>query len=370
MTVPLAAKLRPNSLDDILGQRHLLDKGKLFQRMKEKSRLQSTILFGPPGVGKTTLVNALANDIGAEFCKLNATDAKVADIRKIVTAARKAENDTVVFIDEIHRFSKSQQDVVLPVVEDGTIVLFGATTEKPKRAVISTILSRCITAEVKPLSNKDMGALFVKTIKSYQKKINVDKDALKILITRCSGDARKLITAVETIVEVLMDGNNIAAEHVNVAIPEKHLVFDASGNDHFDLAHCYQEAIQHSDVDGALYFLAKWMESDEDPVYICRRMLTTAFEDCAGNPFAMTTAMAACYMVERVGLPEGRIAMSQATCEMAMSKRNKASYNAIDKALSDVRNKKTVHVPADLRAGTSGWRSVVSAKYLEGWERD
>lgn len=328
------------------------------------------ILWGPPGSGKTSIINALAIETDSEFIKLNATDATVKDLRNVISEALKVlpEKRTFVFIDEVHRWTKSQQDVVLPVVEDGTIVLFGATTERPKFAVNSTILSRCIVLETKPLDSQSAVKLILRVkdfYKSLNRDIKIGQDAAKRLINRSSGDARKLMTALETCIEILSDDDNVTIEHVNLAIPDKHLVFDADGNDHFDLAHCYQEAIQNSDVDGAIYWLAKWLHSGEDPAYICRRMLITAFEDCAGNPNAWLAATTACLAVERTGLPECMIPMALATCEMSFSKRNKSAFYAIHEAMADVANKATVHVPAELRAGTSGYVRAVSKQYVK-----
>jgi putative ATPase len=373
---PLAAELRPRKLADVIGQQHLTDPGKPLARMVAKNRYQSTILWGPPGTGKTSLVRSLAHETNSNFCPLNATKATVKDLRSVISAAENGieqERRTFVFVDEIHRWNKSQQDVMLPVVEDGIIVLFGATTEKPKFAVNPTLLSRCLILEVVALDAQAMITVILKVKEHYKtkgRKIDLDKDAAKTLIYRCSGDARKLIMALETAIEILSDTDHITLEHINEAIPDKHLVFDAHGNDHFDLAHCYQESIQNSDADAAIYWLAKWIESGEDPAYICRRLLITAFEDCAGNPLAAPMAMAACYTTERTGLPECVIPMALATCEMAKSKRNKTAYRAIKAALDDVRNGETVHVPPQLRAGTSGYFAAIRKKYLKGWERD
>ena len=373
---PLAAELRPRRLSEIIGQEHLTDPGKPLARMVAKQKFQSTIVWGPTGTGKTSLVRSLAHETNSNYCPLNATKATIKDLRSVVSAAEKAiENDkrTFVFIDECHRWNKSQQDVLLPVVEDGTIILFGATTENPKFAVNSTLLSRCLILEVKPL---DVQALIkvIKKVKEHFKtkgrKIEIDKDAAKTLIYRCSGDARKLIMALETTIEILSDDDHVTLEHVNEAIPDKHLVFDASGSERYDLAHCYQESIQNSDADAAIYWLAKWIESGEDPAYICRRILITAFEDCAGNPLAAPMAMAACYATERTGLPECDIAMALATCEMAKSKRNKSAYKAIREARADVRNGETIHVPPELRAGTPGYYAAIRKTYLIDWERD
>ena len=364
---PLASILRPTSLNDVIGQEHLVGEGKILQLMASRNRFQSTILWGPPGIGKTTLVTALANDAKLPLIKLNATEATVKDLRKVIDLAYKSGDKTIVFIDECHRWNKSQQDVLLPVVEDGTIILFGATTEKPKFAVNSTILSRCIVLEVKPLDARSLTQLLIRVKEYYKdkgKEISISKQAAKLLIVRSSGDARKLITAIETCIEILSEDGLVDVEHVEVAIPDKHLVFDASGNEHFDYAHCYQEAIQNSDVDSAIYWLAQWLCSGEDPAYISRRMLITSFEDCATNPNAWIAAMAACFTVERTGMPECMIPMALATCEMGLSKRSKYAYRAIKEAMHDVENKVTVHVPPELRAGTRGYVKAINKIYV------
>lgn len=366
-STPLATELRPNSLKDIIGQEHLTDNDKPLAKMVSKNIIRSTILWGPAGIGKTSIVRSLANETDSIFHQLNATKATVSDLRTIIASAAKSDKATIVFVDEIHRWNKSQQDTMLPVVEDGTIVLFGATTEKPKFAVNSTLLSRCLVLELKPLQLQSLIKIIMK-VKDYYKqkgrKIEIDKDAAKTLMIRCSGDARKLITALETSIEILSDNDHVTIEHINLAIPDKHLVFDASGNEHYDLAHCYQESIQNSDVNAAIYWLAKWIESGEDPAYICRRMLITAFEDCAGNPLAGPVAMSACYATERTGLPECVIPMALATCEMARSERDKTAYNAIMAAIDDVRNNVTIHVPPQLRAGTSGYFAAITKEYV------
>ena len=371
---PLANQIRPQNLIDIIGQEHLTDKGMPLNQMVLKDTLQSSILWGPTGTGKTSIVRALAANTNSTFCQLNATKATVKDLRTIILSAEKDISEgkrTIVFVDEIHRWNKSQQDTMLPVVEDGTIILFGATTEQPKFAVNSTILSRCLVLEVKPLE----AAALVKVIKRvkdhYKAKgrtIEIDRNAAKVLINRCSGDARKLITVLETCIEILSDDDKINEKHINLAMPDKHIAFDASGNDHFDLAHCYQESIQHSDGDAAIYWLAKWIESGEDPAYICRRMLITAFEDCANNPLAPLLAMAASYTVERTGLPECKIAMALATIVMAKSERNKTAYNAINEATADIKNNVTIHVPPQLRAGSKGYMSAINKKYITKWD--
>lgn len=365
--MPLADILRPQRLEDIIGQQHLIGPNGPIALMASKNRLISSVIWGPPGTGKTTIIRALSRQASAIFHKLNATESTVKDLRKVIQDAQAAApKPTILFVDELHRWNKSQQDVVLPVVEDGTLVLFGATTENPKFAINSTILSRCIVLETQPLSTTDLIQLMMR-VKGYYKerglKVQVSSEAALLLVTRCSGDARKLLTALETCIEVLSDGN-VQVEHVEVAIPSKHIVFDKAGQDHFDLAHCYQEAIQHSDGDSAIFWLAKWLASGEEPAYICRRMLITAFEDCASNPQAAVLAMAACFATERTGMPECMIPMALATVEMAKSDRDKSAYNAIKAAMHDVMNGVTVQVPEGMRAGTSGNIPTAPRKYI------
>jgi putative ATPase len=369
--LPLAAALRPKTIDEVIGQDHLTDKGMPLRQMLEKGLFKSAIIWGPPGTGKTSLVTALASQSGSSYIKLNATEATIKDLRKVISEAAARDSHTFVFVDEIHRWNKSQQDTMLPSVEDGTITLFGATTENPRFAVNSTILSRCIIMEAKPLNAKSASQLMLK-VKDYYKEhgkiVKIQQDAAKTIINRSSGDARKLITALETCIEILSDDGNVTLDMVNIAIPDKHLVFDATGNDHYDLAHCYQEAIQNSDGDSAIYWLAKWLSSGEDPAYICRRMLITAFEDCAANPHAVTTTMAACYTVEKTGMPECMIPMALATCVMAQSERSKYAYFAIKEAMSDVANNATVHVPPALRAGTRGYVKAINKVYIKNYD--
>lgn len=367
---PLSIILRPTKISDIIGQQHLTDPGCIIYQMVAKGNFCNIILWGPPGTGKTSIARSIAFESNLNFCALDATKSTVKDFRNILSSAEKSldcDKRTLVFIDDCHRWNKSQQDVMLPAVENGTVILIGATTEKPKFAINSALLSRCIILETKPLNANSMINLICK-VKDYynslNRKIKFDHDAIKTLIIRCSGDARKMIIALETIIEILSDDDSVTLENVDHVVKEKSLIFDAHGNEHFDLAHCYQESIQHSDADAAIYWLAKWLESGEDPAYICRRMLITAFEDCASNPLAVSVAMAACYATERTGMPECAIPMALATCEMAKSKRDKSAYHAIKRALDDVRNGETVHVPPQLRAGTSGYFSAIKKQYV------
>jgi putative ATPase len=278
-----------------------------------------------------------------------------------------------ILVHNCHRFSRSQQDVLLPVVENGTVTFFGATTENPKFSVNSTIQSRCLVYETHPMSIVDMVNMLNRVRKHYKRtgrKINIEIEAAKLLVKQCSGDARKMITALEAAIEVFADGDNIGINEIAKAIQNKHVVFDSTGQEHYDYAHCYQDAIQDSDVNGAIYWLAKWLNSGEDPAYVCRRMLITAFEDCAGNPHAASTAMAACYATERTGMPECMIAMATATVEMALSKRNKIPFYAIHAAMADVQNGRDVFVPPHMRAGTNSYERIITKEYIKDFKHD
>lgn len=358
---PLAHLIRPTTLDEIIGQQHLVGAGMPLRRMAELKKLKSSIIWGPPGIGKTTIVRAIAAVSDSNFVILNATAAKVEDIRSTAKAAKvaiQAGRQTACFIDEIHRLNKAQQDVLLPFVEEGTFVLFGATTEKPKFAVNSTIVSRSNVFEVKPLCMADLVQV-IKRVRRYYKDqgrpFRIEDDAARDLLTKCSGDARKLITALEMVVDILMtEGDTITLEMARTAMPDKHVVFDKSGNEHFDLAKCFQSGIQNSDANGVIYWLAKWISSGEDPAYIARRMVVTAWEDCSTNPMAPLLADAALRAVETTGLPECLIPMAYTAITLAQSERNKTAYRAISAAMEDVQNGETVYVPEENRAGNHG----------------
>jgi len=372
-TTPLAVKLRPARLSDIVGQDHLVGEGSVFRQMASKGIFQNVLLWGPPGSGKTSIAYALANETDSHYRKLDATISGSKELRLVLKFAESQDKRVILAVDEIHRWAKNVQDTLLAAVENGTVILVGLTVETARFAVIKALLSRCLVLETKPLSDAALVALY-KRVRDYYKaqnrQIQIGNDTIKKLIMRASGDARKVIMVLETLMEIMSDNGTISDTDLDLVMPHKHIYCDAMGSEHYDLAHCYQESIQNSDVDASIYWLAKWIESGEDPAYICRRMLITAFEDCAGNPFAATTAMAASYTTERTGLPECLIPMALATCEMAMSKRNKSAYHAIQEAINDVRNGATVYVPPKLRAGTMGYIWAIKKKYLKGWCKD
>jgi len=372
---PLALEMRPRNLLDILGQDHLVGPGKILSEMAAKNKLQHLLIWGPPGTGKTTIAFALSKQIDANFRRLNASSSGVKELRQIIKFASNDDKTTLLVVDVIHRWSKNVQDCLLEAIENNTLFFVGLTTENARFAAIRSLVSRCLVLETKPLSNKAMVELLLRVKKYYKsqnKNISIDQHIAKKLIIRASGDARKLVMVLETLVEIIGEGDDIkiTEDGLNLVMPTKALFFDARGSERYDYAHCYQESIQNSDADAAIYWLAKWIESGEDPAYICRRMLITSFEDCAGNPLAAPLAMAACFTTERTGLPECIIPMALATCEMAKSKRNKSAYFAIQAALNDVRSGETVHVPPQLRAGTPGYYAAISKKYLRDWERD
>lgn len=368
---PLAVRLRPTRLDQVVGQAHLVGQDGILNKMVQRNNLQNIILWGPPGSGKTSVAFAIVNQLNIRHVKLNATFSGVKELKDAIKLAD--DGGMVVIVDEIHRWAKNVQDVLLHAIENNIITLIGITVEKAQFAVNKAIISRCLVLETTAVSSNDLLVLY-KRIEQHYKSLNrnivINKKSLAQLIIKCNGDARKLMLVFETLMDVLCDDGIISDNAISTVLPHKYMFFDATGNEHFDYAHCYQEAIQHSDADGAIYWLAKWIKSGEDPAYICRRMLITAFEDCSGNPFAPIIAMAASYTTERTGLPECAIAMSLATCEMARSTRNKSAYWAIKNAMDDVENNTSIDVPPELRAGTDGWFDVVKKKYLKGWRRD
>ncbi len=359
----LATDLRPRNLNEVKGQEHLTGPGKPLRNMLEKGILKNTILWGPAGAGKTTICRILAEGSGREYRQLNATTMTAASLRASLVPG------ALIFLDECHRASKNIQDILLPHLEENDCVFFGATTETPRFAINRTILSRCHILEIKPVNEIASAELIKRAIIYYKDKdiiVKAEREVLKTLIMRSNGDIRKLYGVFQYLVESNESQgiSSFGSEDLDDILPGKHVQFDSTGSSHYDFAHCYQDAIQNSDVNGAIYWLAAWLNSGEDPAYICRRMLISAFEDCATNPFAILSALAATLATERTGMPECMIPMAQATCELAKSERNKSAFYAIHAAMADVKNRKDVIIPPHMRAGRNEYERIISKEYV------
>jgi putative ATPase len=340
--------------------------------MAKSKKLVSFILWGPTGCSKTTIVRALANDAGYEFKELDATEAKVADIRKILEIAEarlKLGTKYLLLVQEFHRFSKNVQDVLLPAVEEGIIVLAGTTTEKPAFSVNPAILSRVLVFETKLMERNEMIQLMLKVFKYYKNKgrtITIDQQAVLDLVSKCSGDPRKLMNVLETIIETMIDGNgSIEKEMIDMVIPCKHLYLDPNGNEHYNYASAWQNSVQNSDVDQALYFLGKWLLSGEDARFIARRILISASEDAAHSQMAQICALNAHIAARDIGYPECKIPMALATIEITRTKRDKFANDAINKVIHDIENGVDIMVPIELRAGNhDGYVKLINKKYI------
>lgn len=369
--MPLAHILRPTTLSDIVGQNHILGEGKAISAMAKSKKLTSFILWGPTGCSKTTITRALANDAGYEFKELDATEAKIGDIRKILEIAEarlKMGTKYLLLLQEFHRFPKNIQDVLLPAVEEGTITIAGTTTEKPAFSVNAAILSRVLVFETKPLDKSEMMKLMLKVFKHYKDKgrnIKVEPNSVPALISRCSGDPRKLITVIETIVESLIEGDSPMTEAmVDIVIPCKHLYL--SPNETYDYASAWQNSVQNSDIDQALYFLGKWLLSGEDARFIARRIIISSSEDAAHSQMAQICALNAYIAARDIGYPECRIPMALATIAIAKAQRDKFANDAIAKVIYDIENGIDVMVPSELRAGNhDGYIKIINKQYYK-----
>lgn len=358
---PLAANC-PAVLSEFCGQEHILGEGRLLRRMLDADRIGSMIFYGPPGTGKTTLAELIAKHTHRQFQRLNATTAGVKDVREVLTTA--ADNlaadgtRTVLFIDELHRFSRSQQDILLPDVENGTISLIGATTANPFFSLVAPLISRSQVFEFKELAQASLQSLLHRALDDARRglashKVQVDADALEFLARLSDGDARRALTALE--IAVLSVART--TKHVSIAVAEESLQrrvmrFDPNGDDHYDLASAFIKSIRGSDPDAALYWMARMLESGEDPRFIARRLVIAASEDIGNaDPRALPLAVAAWQAVETVGMPECRINLAQAVTFLACAQKSNAAYIAIDAALSDVRQNSVLPVPMHLRDG-------------------
>ncbi len=359
---PLASRLRPTTLEEVVGQQHIVGKDKLLYRAIKADKLTSVIFYGPPGTGKTTLAKVIANTTSANFTQINATVAGKKDMEEVV---RQAQSDlgmygkkTILFIDEIHRFNKGQQDYLLPFVEDGTIILIGATTENPYFEVNGALLSRSIVFELKSLETEEVKELILRAVNDPVKGMGsygaqIDEDALDFLADMAGGDARSALNAIELgILTTPRDENgkiHITLDVASECIQKRVVRYDKNGDNHYDIISAFIKSMRGSDPDAAVYYLAKMLYAGEDVKFIARRIMILASEDIGNaDPQALLVAVAAAQAVERVGMPESQIILSQAAAYMACAPKSNAAVNAIADAMDSVKKKKTT-VPAHLQ---------------------
>lgn len=360
---PLASRLRPTTLDEVVGQQHIVGKDKLLYRAIKADKLSSIIFYGPPGTGKTTLAKVIANTTSAEFMQINATSAGKKDMEEVVAAAKNNQGmygkKTILFIDEIHRFNKGQQDYLLPFVEDGTIILIGATTENPYFEVNPALLSRSVIFELKKLSTGDIRTLLLRAVNDTEKGMGsyhaqMDDDALEFLADMANGDARAALTAIELGI-LTTDRSEDGIIHITLdvaseCIQKRVINYDKTGDNHYDTISAFIKSMRGSDPDAAVYYLARMLYAGEDVKFIARRIMILASEDIGNaDPQALQVAVAAAQAVERLGMPEARIVLAQAVTYMASAPKSNSAINAIDKAMRVVQETKTPPVPVHLQ---------------------
>lgn len=363
---PLAVRMRPTSLDEVAGQTHLLRPGSPLVALADPQGAQrgavSVILWGPPGTGKTTLAQAVARTSGRRFVELSAITAGVKDVREVMQDAMTQRDlygqSTILFLDEIHRFTKAQQDALLPGVENGWVILIAATTENPSFSVISPLLSRSLLLTLKPLTDDDLGALIDRAVtdpRGLAGTVVLDDDARAALVHLSSGDARRALTALEAAAAIAASENTDGGAHVTAdgvaqAVDRALLRYDRQGDEHYDVISAFIKSIRGSDVDAAMHYLARMIEAGEDPRFIARRLVISASEDIGlADPQALTIAVAAADAVAFIGMPEGRIPLAEATAYLATTAKSNAAYSAINAAIADVRAGKFGPVPLHLR---------------------
>ena len=359
MAAPLPERMRPHSLDGYVGQRHLVGKGCVLRNMIESGNLTSFILWGPPGVGKTTLANIVAKSAGRDFFTLSAVSAGVKEVREVIEKAKSQGLFSrgvapVLFIDEIHRFSKSQQDALLGAVEDGTVVLIGATTENPSFEVITPLLSRCQVFVLKSLGKEDLNGLLTRSLAedSVLKSMKIRVDETDALFRYSSGDARKLLNIIDIIVSAHKPGDEIVLNNalVTASLQENMAIYDKGGEMHYDIISAFIKSVRGSDPNAAVYYLARMLKGGEDPLFIARRLCILAAEDIGlANPNALLLANACFQTVHSIGMPEARIPLSETTIYLATSPKSNSAYLAIDKALELAGQTQTAPVPLYLR---------------------
>ena len=360
---PLASRLRPKTLDEVVGQQHIIGKGKLLYRAIKADKLGSIIFYGPPGTGKTTLAKVIANTTSAEFLQINATSAGKKDMEEVIETAKNNAGmygkKTILFVDEIHRFNKGQQDYLLPFVEEGTIILIGATTENPYFEVNGALISRSRIFELKSLQTKDIKELILRAVNdkergmgSYNAKI--DDDALEFLADMANGDARAALNAIELGILTTDRGEDgiihITLEVAGECIQKRPVRYDKTGDNHYDTISAFIKSMRGSDPDAAVYYLARMLYAGEDVKFIARRIMICAAEDVSNaDPQALVVAVSAAQAVERLGMPEGRIVLAQAAAYVASAPKSNSAIMAIDDAMASVQNEKISGVPNHLK---------------------
>ncbi len=361
---PLAARMRPRMLDEIIGQEHLLAPGRLLRSTIEADRISSMIFWGPPGSGKTTLAGVIARQTHARFVTLSAVSAGVADLRRVVDEARKllqfSKQRTILFIDEIHRFNKAQQDAVLPHVERGIITLIGATTENPSFEVNAALLSRCRVFTLRGLTEEDLLTILRRALTDNERGLGrmgltVDEEALQAIATFANGDARTALNVLEMAAQGGMSSGDEAGRRITVPLVEevmqhRALLYDKSGDQHYDMISALHKSLRGSDPDAGLYWLARMLEAGEDPLYIVRRLIRFASEDVGmADPHALVVCVAAQQAVHFVGLPEANLALAQAVVHLATAPKSNALYEAYSRVQEDIRRTRNDPVPLQIR---------------------
>ena len=357
MSQPLAERMRPTTLEEYIGQKHLVGPGAVLHKMVTQRRVSSMILWGPPGVGKTTLAQIIANQVEVPFYTLSAVTSGVKDVREVIERAKKnsffSRESPILFIDEIHRFSKSQQDSLLGAVEKGIVTLIGATTENPSFEVIRPLLSRCQLYVLKSLEKDDLSLLLHRALSTdiYLKTRDIQLAETDAMFRYSGGDARKLLNILEMVVASAGEGTvNITNQLVETCLQQNPLAYDKQGEMHYDIISAFIKSIRGSDPDAALYWLARMIEGGEDPAFIARRLVISAAEDIGlANPNALLLANAAFDSVQKIGWPEGRIPLAEATVYLATSEKSNSAYMGINEAIELVRQTGNLPVPLPLR---------------------
>lgn len=361
-SAPLAERMRPRSLEEFVGQAHILGEGKLLRRAIEADRLSSLILWGPPGTGKTTLAKIIANTTGNHFTQLNAVTSGVADVRRVVDEAKDRlgmyGQRSILFIDEVHRFNKAQQDALLPSVEEGLVIFIGATTMNPMIECTPALVSRSLVFRLESLGEEALELIIYGALADRERGLGdfnatLTDEALRHLLQKANGDARSVLNALELAVLTTKAADGIrmiSQEIIEDSIQQKMLRYDANGDEHYNVISAYIKSIRGSDADAAIYWLARMLYAGEDPRYIARRLLVSASEDIGlANPDALSMALAASSAVEYLGMPEARIPLAEATIYLARSPKSNSAYMAINKALQAVEESPQSDVPKHLR---------------------